>query len=117
MNERRGRSGIVSAAMMLMGMLTTGGLIYAESSEKALFVGPNGNVGIGTDKPDAALEVKGRIKDESGFVMPKGGIIMWSGNVTDIPNAWALCDGQNGTPDLRGRLFVGADDRTSPMPN
>ena len=40
--------------------------------------------------------------------MPIGGIIMWSGSLTDIPNKWALCDGNNGTPDLRNRMVVGA---------
>jgi microcystin-dependent protein len=30
---------------------------------------------------------------------------MWSG--TTIPTGWALCDGTNGTPDLRGRFIVG----------
>jgi microcystin-dependent protein len=38
--------------------------------------------------------------------IPKGGIIMWSGSV--VPTGWALCDGQNGTPDLRNRFVVGA---------
>lgn len=33
---------------------------------------------------------------------------MWSGSVASIPNAWALCDGSNGTPDLRGRFIRGA---------
>ena len=42
--------------------------------------------------------------------VPIGGIIMWSGSITDIPNKWALCDGQNSTPDLRERFIVGASD-------
>jgi microcystin-dependent protein len=40
--------------------------------------------------------------------VPAGGIIMWSGLVTAIPTGWALCDGTNGTPDLRDRFIVGA---------
>jgi len=39
---------------------------------------------------------------------PRGGIIMWSGSINDIPAGWALCDGSNGTPDLRDRFIVGA---------
>ena len=39
--------------------------------------------------------------------VPKGGIIMWSGSVVDIPSGWALCNGDPGTPDLRGRFVVG----------
>ena len=41
--------------------------------------------------------------------VPKGGIIMWSGSVVDIPSGWALCNGDPGTPDLRGRFVVGYD--------
>lgn len=41
-----------------------------------------------------------------GFV-PSGGIIMWSG--ATAPVGWFLCDGTNGTPDLRGQFIVGAD--------
>jgi microcystin-dependent protein len=44
--------------------------------------------------------------------MPRGGIIMWSGLVTAVPDGWALCDGLNGTPDLRGRFIVGASQDT-----
>ncbi len=39
--------------------------------------------------------------------VPQGGIIMWSGSPTAIPTGWALCDGTNSTPDLRGRFIVG----------
>lgn len=41
-------------------------------------------------------------------LMPSGGIIMWSGAQADIPSGWVLCDGNNSTPDLRGRFVVGA---------
>ena len=56
------------------------------------------------------LEVSGAI---SGFgTVPVGGIIMWSGSENDIPDGWALCNGQTveglKTPDLRGRFVVGA---------
>jgi microcystin-dependent protein len=39
---------------------------------------------------------------------PTGGIIMWSGSIASIPSGWALCNGSNGTPDLRNRFVVGA---------
>jgi hypothetical protein len=39
---------------------------------------------------------------------PVGGIILWSGSVASIPSGWALCNGSNGTPDLRNRFVVGA---------
>lgn len=36
------------------------------------------------------------------------GIIMWSGSIANIPSGWYLCDGSNGTPDLRGKFVLGA---------
>lgn len=42
-------------------------------------------------------------------VMPKGSIIMWSGDTKALPSGFALCDGNNNTPDLRGRFIVGYD--------
>lgn len=39
-----------------------------------------------------------------------GGIVMWSGAVENIPEGWALCNGQNETIDLRNRFVVGAGD-------
>jgi len=41
-------------------------------------------------------------------IVPSGGIIMWSGAVSAIPSGWVLCNGSNGTPDLRSRFIVGA---------
>ena len=37
----------------------------------------------------------------------KGMIVAYSGDVSSIPDGWALCDGTNGTPDLRGRFIFG----------
>ena len=39
---------------------------------------------------------------------PVGGIILWSGLISAIPTGWALCDGTNGTPDLRNKFIIGA---------
>lgn len=41
---------------------------------------------------------------------PLGSILYWSGSIDTIPDGWALCDGQNGTPDLRDRFIVGASE-------
>ena len=37
---------------------------------------------------------------------PIGTITMWSGLLADIPVGWQLCDGTNGTPDLRYRFIL-----------
>jgi hypothetical protein len=39
---------------------------------------------------------------------PSGLIAMWSGSIATIPAGWYLCNGANGTPDLRNRFIVGA---------
>jgi hypothetical protein len=87
----------------------------------------NGNVSIG-DKPSPSekLEVQGNVKatgrmiDQTGYVTPQGGIIMFTGSYDDLfdgsglgkagtrVQGWALCNGQNNTPDLRSRFVVGA---------
>ena len=38
---------------------------------------------------------------DSARFIPPGLISMWAGLISDIPTGWALCDGTNGTPDLR----------------
>jgi microcystin-dependent protein len=45
--------------------------------------------------------------------VPIGGIIMWAGSASAVPVNWALCDGTQGTPDLRSRFIVGASTDTS----
>lgn len=41
-------------------------------------------------------------------VIPRGIIVMWTGSAEAPPSGWAICNGQNGTPDLRDRFVVGA---------
>lgn len=45
------------------------------------------------------------IEEMTPHLMPKGAIVMWSG--TTPPAGWAICNGTNGRPDLRGRFIVG----------
>ena len=53
----------------------------------------------------STMPVPGSVESDSLFV---GAIIFWSGTVASIPSGWQLCDGSNGTPDLRDRFVVGA---------
>jgi microcystin-dependent protein len=46
--------------------------------------------------------------------IPAGIITMWSGSVASIPSGWTLCNGSNGTPDLRGRFIIGAGGSYNP---
>jgi hypothetical protein len=47
-------------------------------------------------------------------LVPSGVIVMWSGIIASIPTGWALCNGANGTPDLRDRFIVGAGNIYTP---
>lgn len=47
-------------------------------------------------------------------MIPSGLIAVWSGAVVAIPTGWFLCDGNNGTPDLRARFIVGAGGAIAP---
>lgn len=54
----------------------------------------------------------GSILNQSSFPnndsLPIGIICMWSGQTNNIPENWQLCNGTNGTPDLRGQFVIGA---------
>jgi len=46
--------------------------------------------------------------------MMPGMIMLWAGSIETIPAGWLLCDGNNDTPDLRGKFIVGAGDTYNP---
>jgi len=48
------------------------------------------------------------LKTNTNLAFVKGMIMMWSGATNQIPSGWALCNGSNGTPDLRNRFIIGA---------
>ena len=66
-------------------------------------VGSNLNVGI-KDKTDGTITVidKSGNPGKSNLII-RGTIVAWTGAAA--PPGWALCDGANGTPDLRGRFI------------
>jgi hypothetical protein len=75
--------------------------------------GPQGETGAtgatgatGPEGPQGPQGETGPAGDGGG--VPTGVILMWAGLLSSIPTGWALCDGQNGTPDLRDRFIVGA---------
>ena len=45
------------------------------------------------------------------------GVIVAYYSSTNIPNGWALCDGNNSTPDLRGRFILGSNPLSSGTSN
>jgi microcystin-dependent protein len=46
--------------------------------------------------------------------VPSGVIVLWSGTTSNVPSGWALCNGSNGTPDLRDRFVVGSGGAYNP---
>lgn len=42
------------------------------------------------------------------MTLASGVILNWSGSIASIPAGFVICDGNNGTPDLRDRFIVGA---------
>lgn len=47
------------------------------------------------------------LDDLAQQILPSGTILIWSGIAANIPMGWQLCDGTNGTPDLRSRFVMG----------
>ncbi len=41
-------------------------------------------------------------------MVPRGLILLWYGAIANIPAGYVLCDGNNGTPDLRDKFVIGA---------
>jgi hypothetical protein len=54
----------------------------------------------------SALTVNG-VVIQSGYIPITGMIVMYNGSTA--PTGWAVCDGLNGTPDLRDKFIVGAN--------
>lgn len=65
-------------------------------------------VRVGTPVDDYHAATKKYVDDAVASAIPAGCILIWSGAADAVPGGWALCDGENGTPDLRDRFVVGA---------
>ncbi|MCK9570408.1 hypothetical protein M0R72_15785 [Candidatus Pacearchaeota archaeon] len=77
--------------------------------EAAYWYAGNDGSGSGSDA-DLLYKSTGNLHAASfaGLGVPTGLVILWYGATGDIPSGWHLCDGTEGTIDLRGKLTVGA---------
>jgi len=57
---------------------------------------------------DNLYGIIGVANTSTGTTIPTGMISLWYGSIGSVPTGWYLCDGTNGTPDLRDRFVVGA---------
>ena len=57
---------------------------------------------------DNLYGIIGVANTSTGTTIPTGMISLWYGSIGSVPVGWYLCDGSNGTPDLRDRFVVGA---------
>lgn len=48
--------------------------------------------------------------------MMPGMIMLWYGSVATVPSGWAVCDGNNGTPNLKGKFIRGGGSGPGTVP-
>ena len=84
------------------GSLTIGGNLTTGSF--TMTAGAGANKVLTTDASGIATW---QIPAGGGEAIPVGVIVMWSGTLATIPTGWHLCDGVDGTPDLRNRFIYG----------
>ena len=67
---------------------------------------PSDSISLKYENNKISAKVNGVEKEIGG--VPVGTVLSWYGKLADISEGFALCDGTNGTPDLRDRFVVGA---------
>lgn len=88
------------------GGLNVTGTVHIQGNIQANNVATNTDLG-GDAASDQNLPSQKAVKEYVDTRLPKGLISMWSGNTA--PQGWAICDGENGTPNLSGQFIVGYD--------
>ena len=96
------------------GNITGSGNIQVEGTATIKDIDPHT---VSDDVKTLVATAGGTVQFMDAAPIPKGGIIMWSGTVANIPTGWSLCNGgsENGVdiPDLRNRFIVGANQDTN----
>lgn len=82
--------------------------VFEDGTSKGVFVTRYATFGTATiSYPWVDFVRPKNLADLSKMQRVVGEIIDWFGNPTAVPIGWNICDGTNGTPDLRGRVTVG----------
>ena len=84
--------GIISQQIMNNGTLTI-------PANEVYF---SGNTHFASNK---SVTIDGPLSVSSLNILPRGCVIAWYGQ--NHPEGWVICDGTQGTPDLRGRFVLG----------
>lgn len=79
-----------------------GGLAVTSGSTLCVLMDPVGNTAFN------GIVNASEIEQLSAALLPTGMVMMWSGALAAIPAGWFLCDGTNGTPNLKDKFIVGA---------
>jgi microcystin-dependent protein len=106
-------------AASLQTELDLGALAFLDTVNNTLWLGQDLSISNGgTGASDAGnartnLEVYSKTEADNKFALKEdavqiGTIFMWSGSIASIPAKYQLCDGTNGTPDLRDKFVIGA---------
>ena len=102
----------------------TGYLLIGDPLQKHLLIDDNGIMAkngnststLFLQKDGGDINVNGSIKTDNHDLVPTGTIIMWYGNISgnhpiigsELNTNWHVCNGSNGTPNLRDRFIVGS---------
>jgi hypothetical protein len=82
--------------------------IFTTKGDLAVGTGSMAITRLGAGSNTQALIVSGGTAAWAGGTVPVGIIVIWSGATGAIPTGWQLCNGTNGTIDLRDKFVVGA---------
>ena len=62
------------------------------------------------NNPGNIVDVQNNGKIYPNIIFTKGMIMAWFGQKDQIPETWAICNGTNGTLDLRNRFIIGSSE-------
>ena len=107
-NVLRGQDG--TAAIAFAAGSVVGVRMTAQDVETALGVRQLNGTFSGNNTFSGLSDITGQFRQNglAARIIPVGGVVFWPRPVATIPTGWQLCDGTNGTPDMRDRFPIGA---------